>query len=142
MRHAPPAYRLRKLIGICPCCLLPAPRRESRWVSYLLKGKKVLFSNQVYSANVQTGRKGTPTLATVIDRFSHYIVCWKPFDTMCAKEIATCARQAFVKHVTLSIMNFEQGGVFGSYKYAFTARLYACGAEPEQKGSDGRTTPS
>jgi transposase InsO family protein len=42
--------------------------------------------------------KGTPTLATVIDRFSRYIVSWKPFDTMCDKEVATCARQAFAKH--------------------------------------------
>ena len=86
--------------------------------------------------------KGTPTLATVIDRFSRYIVSWRPFDTMRAKEIVACARQAFTKHVTLSIMNFEQRGVFGSDTYAFTARLHACGAEPEQKGSDGGTTPS
>ena len=62
MRYAPPAYRLGKLIGICPCCLLPAPRRESRWVSYLLKGKKVLLSNQVCSTDityVQTGERHT-----------------------------------------------------------------------------------
>jgi putative transposase len=142
VRYAPPAYRLRKLIGICPCCLLSAPSRESRWVSYLLKGKKVLFSNQVCSTNVQTGRKGTPTLATVIDQFNRCIVSWRPFDTMRAKEIVACARQAFVKHVTLSIMNFREGSVFGFYKYAVAARLYACGAEPEQKGSNGGTTPS
>jgi len=61
---------------------------------------------------------------------------------MRAKEIVACARQAFVKHVTLSIMNFEQRGVFGSDTYAFTARLHACGAEPEQEGPDGGTTPS
>jgi hypothetical protein len=81
-------------------------------------------------------------LVAVIDRFSRYIVSWKPFDTMCDKEVATCARQAFTKHVTLSIMNFEQRGVFGFYKYAFAARLHACGAEPEQEGPDGGTTPS
>ena len=47
---------------ICPCCLLSAPSRESRWVSYLLKGKKVLFSNQVCSTNItyiQTGGRHT-----------------------------------------------------------------------------------
>jgi len=86
--------------------------------------------------------KGTPTLVAVIDQFSRYIVSWKPFDTMHAKEIVACARQAFVKHVTFSIMNFREGSVFGFYKYAVAARLYACGAEPEQKGPDGGTTPS
>ena len=86
--------------------------------------------------------KGTPTLAAAIDRFSRYIVSWKPFGTMRAKETAVCARQAFTKHVTLSIMNFEQGGVFGSDTYTFTARLYACRAEPEQEEPDEGTMPS
>ncbi|MFC2647714.1 MAG: DDE-type integrase/transposase/recombinase [Coriobacteriaceae bacterium] len=65
-----------------------------------MKGKKALFSNQVCSTNItyiQTG-EGTPTLAVAIDRFSCYIVSWRLPDTMCAKEVATCARQAFAKH--------------------------------------------
>ena len=69
MRYALPAYRLGKPMEICPCCPLPAPRRESRRVSYLLKGRKVFFPNQVCSTNItyiQTG-KGTPTLVAVID---------------------------------------------------------------------------
>ena len=33
-----------------------------------------------------------------------------------------------------SIMNFEQGDVFGFYKYAVTTRLYTCRAEPEWEG--------
>jgi hypothetical protein len=144
VRHALPAYRLGKLIGICPCCLLSAPSRESRRSPYLRKGRKVFFPNQLCSTNItyiQTG-KGTPTLVAVIDQFSRYIVSWKPFDTMCDKEVATCARQAFTKHVTLSIMNLEQRGVFGFYKYVVAARLHACGAEPEQEEPDEGTTPS
>ena len=118
-------YRVAKLMdlmGIRPCCPLPSlskPSRESRRFSYLLKGKSILFPNQVWSTDityVQIGGRHM-YLTAVIDWFSRYIVSWRLFDTMCAQEVAACARQAFEEHGTPSIMNSDQGSVFGSEEY-------------------------
>ena len=72
-------YRVAKLMGIRPCCPLPSlskPSRESRRFSYLLKGKSILFPNQVWSTDityVQIGGRHM-YLTAVIDWFSRYIV--------------------------------------------------------------------
>lgn len=116
------AGRLMGLMGIRPCCPLPSlsePSRESRRFPYLLKDRSILFPNQVWSTDityVQIGGRHM-YLTAVIDRFSRYIVSWRLSDTMRAQEAAACARQAFAEHGTPSIMNSDQGSVFGSDEY-------------------------
>lgn len=47
--------RLMGLMGVRPCCPLPSlstPSRASRRFPYLLRGKRVLFPNQVWSTDV------------------------------------------------------------------------------------------
>ena len=75
-------YRVGKLMGLMgirPCCPLPSlskPSRESRRFPYLLKGKSILFPNQVWSTDITyvqiRGRH--MYLTAVIDWFSRYIV--------------------------------------------------------------------
>ena len=114
--------RLMGLMGIRPCCPLPslsAPARESRRFPYLLKGRSILFPNQAWSTDityVQIGGKHM-YLTAIIDWFSRYIVSWRLSDTMRAQEAAACAEQAFRDHGTPSVMNSDQGSVFGSEEY-------------------------
>ena len=126
-------YRVGKLMGLMgirPCCPLPSlskPSRESRRFPYLLKGKSILFPNQVWSTDITYVQIGGSHmyLTAVIDWFSRYIVSWRLFDTMRAQEVAACARQAFAEHGTPSIMNSDQGSVFGSEEYSTPAELRA-----------------
>ena len=56
-------------------------------------------------------------LTAVIDWSSRYMVSWRLSDTMRAQEVAACAEQAFREHGTPSVMNSDQGSVFGSEEY-------------------------
>jgi len=144
LRRQGEAYATRlqagKAHGICPCCPLPASRRESRRSPYLLKGKKVLFSNQVCSTNItyiQTGGKAhlpwwPPSISSTAASSPE-----GPLTPCVPKRLSPAPGRLSQNMGCSSIMNFEQRSVFSFYKYAFTARLHACGAEPEQKGSDG-----
>ncbi|MCH3947256.1 MAG: IS3 family transposase [Olsenella sp.] len=114
--------RLMGLMGIRPCCPLPslsAPSKASRRFPYLLRGKRVLFPNQVWSTDityVQTGGRHMH-LTAVIDWCSRYVVSWLLSDTMRAREVVACARDAFEAYGTPSVMNSDQGSVFGSEEY-------------------------
>ena len=114
--------RLMGLMGIRPCCPLPSlsePAKASRRFPYLLGGKETLSPNQVWSTDityVQIGGRHM-YLAAAIDWYSRYIVSWRLSDTMRAREVVACARDAFEAHGTPSIMNSDQGSVFGSEEY-------------------------
>lgn len=113
---------LMKLMGIRPCYPVPSlskPAKASRKFPYLLKDKKILFANQVWSTDityVQIGGKHM-YLTAVIDWYSRYIVSWRLSDTMKAQEVVMCVKQAFKDYGTPSIMNSDQGSVFCSDEY-------------------------
>jgi putative transposase len=56
-------------------------------------------------------------LTAVIDWYSRCIVSWRLSDTMRAREVVACARDAFASHGTPGVMNSDQGSVFGSEEY-------------------------
>ena len=56
-------------------------------------------------------------LTAIIDWYSRYIVSWRLSDTMRANEVVRCAEDAFREHGMPSIMNSDQGSVFGSEDY-------------------------
>lgn len=56
-------------------------------------------------------------LTAVIDWHSRYIVSWRLSDTMRARGVVACARDAFASHGTPGVMNSDQGSVFGSEEY-------------------------
>ena len=57
-------------------------------------------------------------LTAIIDWYSRCIVSWRLSDTMKANEVVRCAEDAFREHGISSIMNSDQGSVFGSEDYA------------------------
>lgn len=114
--------RLMAQMNVKPCCPLPslsAPAKHSKKFPYLLKGKKILFPNQVWSTDityVQIGGRHM-YLTAVIDWYSRYIVSWRLSDTMRVQEVARCVSKAFREHGCPSIMNSDQGSVFTSDEY-------------------------
>jgi len=109
-------------MNIRPCCPLPSlskPSKRSKRFPYLLKGKKILFPNQVWSTDVTYVQIGGHHmyLTAVIDWHSRYIVGWRLSDTMRAEDVVRCVRRAFAEHGTPSVMNSDQGSVFGSDVY-------------------------
>jgi putative transposase len=114
--------RLMHEMNVRPCCPLPslsAPSKHSRKFPYLLHGKVIRFPNQVWSTDITYVQLGGHHmyLTAVIDWASRYIVGWRLSDTMRAEEVVKCAEQAFKAHGTPSIMNSDQGSVFGSDAY-------------------------
>ena len=110
------------LMGMRPCCPLPslsAPSKASRRLPYLLRGKAVRFPNQVWRTDITYVQIGGHHmyLTAVIDWYSRYVVSWRLSDTMRAREVVACAKDAFEAHDTPSIMNSDQGSVFGSEEY-------------------------
>ncbi|SDC68845.1 putative transposase [Parafannyhessea umbonata] len=114
--------RLMAEMNVRPCCPLPslsAPSKHSRQFPYLLKGKKISFPNQAWSTDityVQIGGRHM-YLTAVIDWYSRYIVSFRLSDTMQAKEVVRCVKDAFRRHGRPSILNSDQGSVFGSDEY-------------------------
>ncbi|RRF91467.1 MAG: IS3 family transposase, partial [Eubacteriaceae bacterium] len=114
--------RLMREMNVRPCCPLPSlsrPSKGSRRFPYLLRGKRVDFPNQVWSTDityVQIGGRHM-YLTAVIDWHSRYVVGWRLSDTMRAEEVVRCVGRAFADHGTPSIMNSDQGSVFGSEQY-------------------------
>lgn len=114
--------RLMRAMSVRPCCPLPSlsrPSKASRRFPYLLGGKRMDFPDQVWStdiAYVQIGGRHA-CLTAVIDWHGRCIVGWRLSDTMRAEEVVACASQAFAEHGTPSVMNSDQGSVFGSDAY-------------------------
>ncbi|MEE6148043.1 DDE-type integrase/transposase/recombinase [Olsenella sp. YH-ols2223] len=77
------------------------------------------FPNQVWSTDVTYVQIGGRHmyLTAVIDWYSRYIVSWRLSDTMRAREVVACARNAFEARGTPSVMNSDQVSVFGSEEY-------------------------
>ncbi len=115
--------RLMREMNVRPCCPVPSlsrPSRHSKRFPYLLKGKRALFPNQVWSTDVtyvQIGGRHA-CLTAVIDWHSRCIVGWRLSDTMREEEVMACAERAFAEHGTPSVMNSDQGSVFGADQYA------------------------
>jgi putative transposase len=118
-------WRVGRLMGemnVRPCCPLPplsVPAGHSKRFPYLLKGKEISFPNQVWSTDityVQIGGRHM-YLTAIIDWYSRYIVSFRLSDTMGAGEVVRCVEDAFRRHGTPSIMNSDQGSVFGSKEY-------------------------
>lgn len=110
------------LMGIRPLCPLPSlskPAKASRRFPYLLRGKAARFPNQVWRTDITYVQIGGHHmyLTAVIDWYSRYVVSWRLSDTMRAREVVACAKDAFEAHDTPSIMNSDQGSVFGSEEY-------------------------
>jgi putative transposase len=114
--------RLMREMNVRPCCPLPSlsrPSKGSRRFPYLLRGKRVDFPNQVWSTDITYVQIGSRHmyLTAVIDWHSRYVVGWRLSDTMRAEEVVRCVGRAFADHGTPSIMNSDQGSVFGSEQY-------------------------
>lgn len=113
---------LMEKMNVRPCCpvlSLSKPSKYSKKFPYLLKGKTILFPNQVWSTDItyeQLGGRHT-CLTAVIDWYSRHVVAWRLSDTMRAEEAVRCARQAFKDHGTPSVTSSDQGSVFGGELY-------------------------
>ena len=118
-RHCARLMEHMGLRSIAPKPSTSKPARHHPKFPYLLKGKRVDFPNQVWSTDITyipLGR-GHVYLSAVIDWHSRYIVGWRLSDTMRAEDVVRCARRAFAEHGTPSVMNSDQGSVFGSDVY-------------------------
>lgn len=98
---------------------LSSPSKQPGRFPYLLRGKEVLFPNQVWSLDITYVQLGGRHmyLTAIIDWYSRYIVGWRLSDTMRACEVVECARSAFARHGTPGVLNSDQGSVFGSEEY-------------------------
>lgn len=98
---------------------LSRPAKRSVKRPYLLRGKAILFPNQVWGVDttyVPTGRSHM-CLTCIIDWYSRYVVGWKLASDMGVAGVCECARAAFGEHSEPAIMNSDQGSVFSSVEY-------------------------
>jgi len=83
---------------------------------YLLRGMKVVRSNQVWAMDityVPVG-KGHMYLVAIIDLYSRFIVGWSLSNTMTAKWCKECLRTAIISHGEPEMLNTDQGSQFTS----------------------------
>ena len=98
---------------------LPRPGKGARKHPCLLKGKKILFPNQVWAADmtcIPIGR-ARMRLVAVTGWFSRYIVGWRLLDDMGAAGVVACMRDAIEAHGAPAIANSDQGSVYNSAAY-------------------------
>lgn len=86
---------------------------------YLLRGKRIMLPNQVWSTDITYIRlgRGHAYLSAIIDWHSRYIVGWRLHDTMESRECVACMERAFEEHGTPAICNSDQGSTYTADEY-------------------------
>lgn len=96
-----------------------APAKHHPKFPYLLRGKRIMFPNQVWSTDITyipLGR-GHAYLSAIIDWNSRYIVGWRLHHTLEAHECVRCMERAFEEHGTPAIANSDQGSTYTAAEY-------------------------
>ena len=88
-------------------------------VPYLLRNRKVMFSNEVWSIDI-TFIKLADThmyLTAIIDWHSRKIMGWKLSETLATETVLAAVTEAVEKHGVPAIINSDQGSQFTSTEY-------------------------
>lgn len=90
---------------------------------YLLRGKAVAHSNQVWAMDITYVRmhKGWLYLCAVVDWYSRKVLAWRLSNTMDVQFCVDAMQEAIARWGTPAIFNTDQGSQFTSE--AFTAQL-------------------
>ena len=90
---------------------------------YLLRGKAVAHSNQVWAMDITYVRmhKGWLYLCAVVDWYSRKVLAWRLSNTMDVQFCVDAVQEAIARWGTPAIFNTDQGSQFTSE--AFTAQL-------------------
>jgi putative transposase len=128
--------RLMRLMGIqavFPRKNLSQPGKGHKIYPYLLRGLKIAYPDQVWSADITyiPMLNGFMYLVAIIDWYSRYVLAWKLSNTL---ETAFCleALNPALLHGQPEIFNSDQGAQFTSI--AFTARLLDAGVRISMDG--------
>ena len=81
---------------------------------YLLKGLKVMRSNQVWAVDITyiPMAKGFMYLTAIIDLYSRFVVAWDVFNSLDAENSLMVLKQAIAQYGTPTIINSDQGSQF------------------------------
>ncbi len=117
--------RLMELMGLEP--IYPKPNlskaaKNHTIFPYLLKGQKIIHSDQVWAADITYVRmdKGFLYLVAVIDWYSRYVISWRLSNTMNVNFCLQALREGLETNQPI-IFNTDQGAQFTSH--AFTGLL-------------------
>lgn len=86
---------------------------------YLLRGKRIMFPNQVRSTDIiyiPLGRSHV-YLSGIINWHSRYIVDWRLNNMLKTRECVACMEAAFEEHSVPAITNSDQGSTYTSDLY-------------------------
>ncbi len=114
--------RTMDLIAIYPKPNLSKKHPEHKIYPYLLKGLKIVRSNQVFCTDITYIQlvKGFCYLVAVMDWFSRYVLSWRVSNTLEADFCVECLDDA-LKYGKPEIFNNDQGSQFTSKE--FTQKL-------------------
>ena len=90
-----------------------------RIYKYLLKGLKVVRSNQVWAMDITyiPVQGGYLYLCAIIDLYSRYVVGWSLSNTMTSNWCRETLQEAIEKHGKPEILNTDQGSQFTAYEF-------------------------
>jgi putative transposase len=134
--------RLWKLMGYCATGVrknTSKPAAGHRKYPYLLRGLKILRSNQVWAADITfvPMKKGFMYLVAIMDLYSRRVLNWSISNSMSAEWCAEVLSDALAEHGKPEIFNTDQGGQFTSE--IFTSVLQDAGIRISMDGK-GRAT--
>jgi len=95
------------------------PNKQHKVYPYLLKGKRIWKSNQVWQIDITyvPMRKGFMYLCAIIDVHTRYVVNWGISNTMSADWCKQIVQEAIDRHGKPEILNSDQGSQFTSEAY-------------------------
>ena len=116
--------RLYGLMGISAIGPKPNTSKKGKGVlhriyKYLLKGLKVVRSNQVWAMDITyiPVQGGYLYLCAIIDLYSRYVVGWSLSNTMTSNWCRETLQEAIEKHGKPEILNTDQGSQFTCLAY-------------------------
>jgi len=116
--------RLYGLMGISAIGPKPNTSKKGKGVlhriyKYLLKGLKVVRSNQVWAMDITyiPVQGGHLYLCAIIDLYSRYVVGWSLSNTMTSNWCRETLQEAIEKHGKPEILNTDQGSQFTCLAY-------------------------
>ena len=114
------------IISTAPQPKTSQPAKTHPKIPYLLRGKNIRFSNQVWSTDITyiPLGKGHVYLSAIIDWFSRFIIGWRLHDTLDADQAVKCMESAVSHHGCPAICNSDQGSTYTAQVYIDCLKKY------------------
>jgi putative transposase len=131
--------RLMRQMGLVPIYQAPKTSQkhpEHRVYPYLLRGKPIDRSNQVWCADITyiPMRRGFLYLVAIMDWHSRKVLAWRLSNTMASPFCVEAFEEAVAKHGVPEIINTDQGSQFTGLEWAGAVKAAGVKISMDGKG--------